>query len=104
MSKTCLSGDFCCLLITFSNSLDPDQDRHDICPDLNTNHLTLIVFQKEVFEKVSRRQEKHEKLPSMHYFFRDEVTYRIDRGGTKRGNDKLVDSLGFSYTLKVWLA
>ena len=37
------------------------------------------------------------------FSFRDEVTYRIDRGGTKRGNDKLVDSLGFSYTLKVWL-
>ena len=22
------SGDFCCLLITFANSLDPDQDQH----------------------------------------------------------------------------
>ena len=29
------------------------------------------------------------------------MTYKIEKGGTKRGNDKLLDSLGFSYTLKV---
>ena len=35
------SGDFCCLLITLTNILDPDQDRHDVSPDLDPKHLTL---------------------------------------------------------------
>ena len=35
------SGDFCCLLITFANSLDPDQDRQNVGPDLGLNRLTL---------------------------------------------------------------
>ena len=34
------SGDFCCLLITFANSLDPDQDPHHVGPDLDPNYLT----------------------------------------------------------------
>ena len=33
-------GDFCCLLITFENSLDPDQARHFVGPDLGPNCLT----------------------------------------------------------------
>ena len=41
------SGDFCPLLITFANSLDPDQDRHNVDPDLDPNRLTLIVFLKK---------------------------------------------------------
>ena len=38
------SGDFCILLITFANSLDPDQDRQNdsVSPDLDPNHLTLF--------------------------------------------------------------
>ena len=35
------SGNFCCLLITFANSLDPDQDQQRVCPDLVPNRLTL---------------------------------------------------------------
>ena len=31
----------CHLLITFANSLDPDQDRHYVGPDLDPNCLTL---------------------------------------------------------------
>ena len=51
------------LLITFANSLDPNQD--DKRP-----FDTLAVFLKELFEKVnfekvSRRQQKHGQLPSM---------------------------------------
>ena len=34
-------GDFCHLLITFANSLDPDQDRQNVGPDLDPNCLTL---------------------------------------------------------------
>ena len=35
------SNNFCRLLITFANSLDPDQDQHLIGPDLDPNSLTL---------------------------------------------------------------
>ena len=35
------SGDFCPLLITFANSLNPYQDQQNVCPDLDPNHLTL---------------------------------------------------------------
>ena len=35
------SGNFCCLLITFANSLDPDQDQQNVCPDLDPKCLTL---------------------------------------------------------------
>ena len=35
------SGEFCRLLITFANGLDPDQDRQNVGPDLDPNHLTL---------------------------------------------------------------
>ena len=31
----------CHLMITFANSLDADQDRHSVGPDLDPNHLTL---------------------------------------------------------------
>ena len=33
------SGDFCCLLINFANSLDPDQARQNVGPDLGPNCL-----------------------------------------------------------------
>ena len=36
-----LSGDFYGLLITFANSLDPDQDRQSVGPDLNPKCLSL---------------------------------------------------------------
>ena len=32
---------FCRLLITFANSLDPDQDGQNVGPDLDTNCFTL---------------------------------------------------------------
>ena len=34
-------GDFCHLLITSANSLDPDQTRQNVRPDLDPNCLTL---------------------------------------------------------------
>ena len=63
-------GDFCHLLIAFSNSLDLDKNWHSVGPDLDLNLLDIhIVFLKEFFffffEKVSRRQQKHAKLPIM---------------------------------------
>ena len=42
LSNSCLvMGDFCCLLITFANSLETDQDRQNISLDLDLNQLTL---------------------------------------------------------------
>ena len=35
------SGNYCFLLIAFANSLDPDQDRQNVGPDLDPNHLML---------------------------------------------------------------
>ena len=35
------SGNFCRLLIIFSNSLDPDQARQNVGPDVDPNCLTL---------------------------------------------------------------
>ena len=46
------SGDFCYLLITFVNSLNPDQARQNVGSDLNLNCLTLMVFRQDFFEKV----------------------------------------------------
>ena len=36
----------CCLLITIANSLDPDQARQNVLPDLGPNCLTLMAFLK----------------------------------------------------------
>ena len=30
--------------LTFANSLDPDQDRQNVGPDLDPNHLTERIF------------------------------------------------------------
>ena len=34
-------GDFCCLLINFANSLNPDQARQNVGPDPGLNCLTV---------------------------------------------------------------
>ena len=38
------SVNFCCLLISFTNSLDPDQARQNVGPDLASNCLTLTFL------------------------------------------------------------
>ena len=54
-----LSGHFCHLLIAFSNSLDTDQDRQNVGPDLDPNCLTLVIgFLKEFFEKVILKSQR----------------------------------------------
>ena len=53
------------------NSLDPDQDWQNLGPDIHSKTFaTLILFLKDFFlniilKKVSRWQQKHEKLPSI---------------------------------------
>ena len=50
-----------------TNSLDPDQARQNVRPDLDPNCLTLMVFLKEFIEKddfeKSSDDKTHEKLP-----------------------------------------
>ena len=46
-------------MITFANSLEPDQDRQNVGPDLDPNLLTLDsvserIFERANFEKISR--------------------------------------------------
>ena len=43
----------CHLLITFSNSLNPDQDRQTVGPDLDPNCLTLYSVPVKMFLKVN---------------------------------------------------
>ena len=50
------SGDFCCLLITLANSLDPDQARRNVGPDLDPN---CLVFLKDFFYKVNLKKKIH---------------------------------------------
>ena len=52
------------LLITFANSLDSDQARQNVWPDWDPNCLTLCLKNVD-FEKVSRWQKRHAKLPSI---------------------------------------
>ena len=59
-------GNFCSLLITFANSLDPDQDCQK---DQDCQFNTLNVFLKEFFKKVnfvkiSRRQKSMQNYPA----------------------------------------
>ena len=50
------SGNFCYLLITFTNSLDTDQAQQNVSPDLDPNCLTLIMLLKFFFEKVNLKR------------------------------------------------
>ena len=45
---------YCRLLMTFANSLDPDQARQNVGPDLDTNWLTMMLFLKEFFAIVKK--------------------------------------------------
>ena len=56
LSDLFASEEFCRLLLTFANNLDPDQDGHFVCPDLDPNHLTFSHSDRvpeEFFEKVN---------------------------------------------------
>ena len=48
------SGDFCCLLITFANNLDPDQARQNVGPGLDPKLFdTQMVLKKIANSRVS---------------------------------------------------
>ena len=58
-------------MTTFANSLDPDQARHNVRPDLDPHCLTLWCYCQSNFwrsfflKKSSWRQKSMQKLPSM---------------------------------------
>ena len=54
------SSYFCRLVITFANSLDPDQDRQNVGPPFGTDNVPEVFFLKKLILKVS-----NEKLPIM---------------------------------------
>ena len=55
------------MLITFADSLDPDQARRNVGLDLDPNCLTSDGIPKGLFKliKKSTDEKKHAKLPSM---------------------------------------
>ena len=54
-----------CLLITFANSLKPDQAQQYVRPDLDPNCMTLMVFLKELFYKVDFEKKSADDNKSM---------------------------------------
>ena len=52
------SGEFCRLLLTFADSLGPDQAGQNIWPDLDPNCLTLMVFLKDFLKKLIKKKKK----------------------------------------------
>ena len=52
---TYIYKDFCPLLLTFANRLDPDQDRHSVEHDLDPKLFdSLMVLLKVFFKKVNK--------------------------------------------------
>ena len=69
----CLSAsdNFCCLLITFANNVDPSQAQQSLWPDLDPNFLKLIVFISDFWKyiilkkKLAYSMRSYRKSPSM---------------------------------------
>ena len=72
---TCLQVECCwltlclLLLITFANSLYPDQARQNIGPDKGPMESLKEFFEKVDFEKNQQTTKIHAKLPSNRFFF-----------------------------------
>ena len=69
------SGNSCCLLITFANSLDADQAGQNIGPDLDPDCLILWWYSWKIFfekimlkKKIPQMTKKHAKLSSMQIY------------------------------------
>ena len=66
-------GDFCWLLISFAKSLDPDQARQNVGPDLDPNCLTLGLKKSSIQSvkygtTIKCEGLKIQKLIKMHFF------------------------------------
>ena len=49
------------LLMTFANSLDPDQARQNVGPDLDPNWLTIWRYSWKIFKKTDLKKSKDDK-------------------------------------------
>ena len=93
-------GDFCRRLITFANSLDPDQDCQNVGPGLDTNRLTLRS--EKSFEKVNLIKSKHGTLPSMQKVDRATSPENLSSGSATRYNLKEFACYLSNGNLNVW--
>ena len=56
------SCDYCCLLIAFANSLDPDQTGHFVRPDLGPNCFdTVMVHVSLKFVLKKKKSQRNDK-------------------------------------------
>ena len=53
--------------MTFVNSLDPDQARRFVGPDLDPNCLTLIAFLKDFLEKLILKKSSDDNKSKRNY-------------------------------------
>ena len=80
------SDDFSCLLITFENSFNPDQDSQNGSQSVDAQIVLILNFsEKLILKKVSRRQQMHEELPSMQ---RVKGVFKCDRDNTVHAVDR----------------
>ena len=83
----------CGLLKTFANSLELDQDRQNIDPDLDPSCFTTIVLMKDfwkklILKKISRRQPSMQSEP---YFNREKLhqSMRPSQGFWEQGENNI---------------
>ena len=58
------SDDLCGVLINFANSLDPDQQRQNVGPDLDPNRSTLMVILIFFVEKSADDNQSMKNYPA----------------------------------------
>ena len=77
--KIYASGDFCRLLThaTFTNGLNPYQDRQYVGPDQDPDRSTLIGYLKEFFEKVNLEKSQQTTKKKNENLFSKTVVYQI---------------------------
>ena len=67
-----LCGDFCYLLTTFANSLDPDHNRQNVVLDLNLKKVFLKIFMKKlILSKFPSSDNKTKHAKSQHQITRN---------------------------------
>ena len=92
----CLGGNFCHLLITFANRLDPDQGRQNVLPDLDSNHLTLWWYSWKIFlnnnfeNKSTDDNNKHAYYPACKYWLLC-TDYYLTKEDPSQHDRKIVD-------------
>ena len=62
-------GDFCRLLVIFANRLNPDQDRQNVGPDLDSNrfknYMAFKGFNNHTFRRLNNKGAEQTRLNCM---------------------------------------